>query len=96
MSRLSIFITWPMERLHELGFKRANPLHLLCWSLLKGLFLFSLGMLEYIYIYYYTPLPLNLANKQATSKQASTSPFSFGHCSASSLRALLYPSHPGV
>ena len=25
----------------------------------------------YIYIYYYTPLPLNLANKQATSKQAS-------------------------
>ena len=33
--------------------------------------------------------------KQATSKQAtSTSPFRFGHCSASSLRALLYSSHP--
>ena len=47
----------------------------------------------YIYIYYYTPLPLNLANKQA-SKQASTSPFRFGHCSASSLRAQLYSSHP--
>ena len=56
----------------------------------------------YIYIYYYTPLPLNLANKQASNKQAtsnkqqatSTSPFRFGHCSASSLRALLYSSHP--
>ena len=53
-----------------------------------------------IAIYYYTPLPLNLANKQVTSKQAttskqaSTSPFRFGHCSASSLRALLYSSHP--
>ena len=51
-------------------------------------------------IYYYTPLPLNLANKQQASKQqaskqqASTSPFRFGHCSAASLRALLYSSHP--
>ena len=44
------------------------------------------------------PFPLYLANKQASkqaSKQAtSTSPFRFGHCSASSLRALLYSSHP--
>ena len=53
----------------------------------------------YIYIYYYTPLPLNLANKQqqaSNNKQAtttSTSPHRFGHCSASSLRALLYSSH---
>ena len=55
----------------------------------------------YIYIYYYTPSPLNLANKQqasnkqATSKQqaTSTSPFCSGHCSASSLRTLLYPGH---
>ena len=54
-----------------------------------------------IYIYYYTPLPLNLANKQASKQQATsnkqatrTSPFRFGHCSASSLRALLYSSHP--
>ena len=45
---------------------------------------------ENAHIYYYTPLPLNLANKQATS----TSPFRFGHYSASSLRALLYSSHP--
>ena len=28
---------------------------------------------SYMYIYYYTPLPLNLANKQATSKQPTTS-----------------------
>ena len=40
-------------------------------------------------IYYYTPLPLILANKQ----QASTSPFRFGYCFASSLLALLYSSH---
>ena len=47
-------------------------------------------------IYYYIPLPLNLANKQATSnkQQASNKHFRFGHCSASSLRALLYSSHP--
>ena len=49
--------------------------------------------------YYHTPLPLNLANKQASkqqasNKQASTFPFRFGNCSASSLRALLYSSHP--
>ena len=55
---------------------------------------------EDINIYYYTPIPLNLANKQATSKQASTqqatsiSPFDSCRCSASSLRALLYSSHP--
>ena len=51
----------------------------------------------YICIYYYTPLPLNLANKQqATSnnKQQALLFFCFGHCSASSLRALLYPSRP--
>ena len=53
-------------------------------------------------MYYYTPLPLNLANEQATSKQQAsnkqqatrTSPVRFGHYSASSLRALLYCSHP--
>ena len=44
-------------------------------------------------MYYHTPLPLNLANKQA-SKRATTSPFRFGYCSVSSLRALLYSSHP--
>ena len=33
-------------------------------------------------------------NGSKTGKQASTSPFRFGHCSASSLRALLYSSHP--
>ena len=38
--------------------------------------------------YYYTPLPLNLANnKQAISN---TSPFRFGHYSVPLLRALLY------
>ena len=66
-------------------------------SSLKGEFCLSLG------IDYYTPLPLNLANKeaskqatskQASNKQASTSPFRFGHCSASSLRVVLYSSHP--
>ena len=31
--------------------------------------------LWYIYIYYYTPLPLNLANKQATSNKHVTIPF---------------------
>ena len=53
-----IFTTWPMERVDNLGFKRAHPLQLLCRSLLKGLFLFSLGMLEkkYIYIYSYMPV----------------------------------------
>ena len=50
MSRLFIFTTWPMESLDNLGFKRARPLQLLCRSLLKGLFLFSLGMLEKKYI----------------------------------------------
>ena len=53
-------------------------------------------------IYYYTlgpwdPLPLNLASKSQANKQqatTSTSPFRFGHCSASSLRALLYSRHP--
>ena len=53
-------------------------------------------------IYYYTPLPLNLANKQASKQQASnkqattTSPFRFSHCFAASLRALLYSTHPGA
>ena len=45
-------------------------------------------------IYYYTPLPLNLANKQASKQATSTSPFRFGHWSTSSLRALLYSGHP--
>ena len=56
---------------------------------------------EGVLVYYYTPLPLNLANKQAskqaTSKQASNpSPFRFGYCFASSLRALLYSKHLGA
>ena len=46
----------------------------------------------YVYIHYYTPLPLNLANKQASKQATSTSPFCFGLCSISSLRALLYSS----
>ena len=48
-----------------------------------------------VHIYYYTPLPLNLAsNKQASKQQASnTSPFRVGHCSLPPLRALLYSSH---
>ena len=50
-----------------------------------------------LYIYYYTPLPLNLANKQqASNKQqatSNTSPFRFGHYSVPPLRALLYSSH---
>ena len=42
-------------------------------------------------IYYYTPLPLSLANnKQATSN---TSPFCFGDYFVPPLRALLYSSH---
>ena len=58
--------------------------------------------LEEIHIYYYTPLPLNLANKQqqaSNNKQqqaTSTSPHRFRHCSASSLRALHYSSHLGA
>ena len=40
------------------------------------------------YIYSYTLLPFNLASKQPQAK--STSLFRFGHCSALSLRALLY------
>ena len=32
---------------------------------------------DHWYIYYYTPLPLNLANKQATSKQQASKHFSF-------------------
>ena len=45
-------------------------------------------------IYYETPLPLNLANKQQESnKQASISDFRFGYYFTSLLRALLYPSH---
>ena len=54
MSRLFIFTTWPMESLNNLDFKRAHPLQLLCRSLLKGLFLFSLKMLEKIYIFLYS------------------------------------------
>ena len=50
-------------------------------------------------IYYYTLLPLNLANQQASkqasnNQQASTSPFRFGQCSAASLQALLHSGHP--
>ena len=63
MSRLFIFTTWPMESLDNLGFKRAHPLQLLCRSLLKGLFLFSLGMLEYIYIYIYPYSYMPVQNK---------------------------------
>ena len=49
-------------------------------------------------IYYYTPLPLNLAKKQQASskQQASTSSFYFAHSLASSLGALLYPIHLGA
>ena len=47
-------------------------------------------------IYYYTPLPLNLAYQQASNKQATSnaSPFRFGHYSVPTLWALLYSSHP--
>ena len=38
----------------------------------------------HICIYYYTPLPLNLAYKQATSNN--TSPCCFGHCFVPTLR----------
>ena len=44
--------------------------------------------------YYYTPLPLNLANKQATSKQHATSNKHFSFPFWPPLRALLYSSHP--
>ena len=49
------------------------------------------------YIYYYTPLPLNLANKQATSKQQATSKhfsFLFWLLLCPIAPALLYSSHP--
>ena len=55
------------------------------------------------YIYYYTPLPMLLANKmQASNKQqatsnkqqaSNTSPFYFGYYSVPPLETLLYSSH---
>ena len=52
------------------------------------------------YIYYYTPLPLNLANnkqQQATSNNNNnTSPCRFGHCSVPTLRIICPCSHLGA
>ena len=53
-------------------------------------------------IYYYTPLPLNLANNNTTTnknnstnnKQASISPFRSAHHTLSTLHTLLYSSQP--
>ena len=39
------------------------------------------------YIYYYTPLPLNLANKQQATSNNNTSPCRFGHCTFPTPRA---------
>ena len=51
-------------------------------------------------IYYYTPLPLNLANnkqQQATSNNNNnTSPCRFGHCSVPTLRIICPCSHLGA
>ena len=42
-------------------------------------------LVEGVYIYYHTPLPLNLASNKP--QQASTSPFRFGHCTFPTPRA---------
>ena len=45
----------------------------------------------YIYIYYYTPLPLNLANKQATSKQQASNKQATSKQQATSTPPLFWP-----
>ena len=57
-------------------------------------------VLVVIYIHYYTPLPLNLANnkQQATTSNNNnnTSPCRFGHCSVPTLRIFCPCSHLGA
>ena len=49
------------------------------------------------YIYYYTPLPLNLANnKQQQATTSNTSPCRFGHCSVPTLRIICPCGHLGA